>query len=278
MGASFDPKRVAEQVHFVDLGGEPIRMVEAEYGQYKPTVLPDALAAVIRERAPDADLIVLETVSRLAGGAETNESLSILVEAGQRLCKLTGAAVALIHHVSQDAGRRGVADQYAGRGGSALGDNARSSMVLTRLTRENLKQYAPNAKLADSELERLLVFTHPKTNGAPAAPPLILERYGNEHGPVLRLAKLATQRAESVAEKIEHLRALVERLTTQRISVSERTLRGYIADLDIPKHEIGRLVTEAEAAGAISRQRRPGRGGGEQLIANPKPDRTGVES
>jgi hypothetical protein len=274
MGASFDPKRVAEQVHFVDLGGEPIRMVEAEYGQYKPTALPDALATVIRERAPDADLIVLETVSRLAGGAETNESLSILVEAAQRLCKLIGAAVVLVHHVSQDAGRRGVADQYAGRGGSALGDNARSSMVLTRLTRENLKQYAPNAKLADSELERLLVFTQPKSNGAQAAPPLILERHGNEHGPVLQLANLATQRAESEAEKIERLRDLVERLTLRGIIVTERKLRGYTADLGVGEKAIGRLVTEAEATGAISRRSRPGRGGGEQLIANPKPERT----
>src|SRR5262249_28736761 len=102
MGADFDPELVAEHVHFVDLSGVSIRMVRAEYGQYEPTSLPDVLAAVICEKAPKADLIVLETVSRLAGGAETNESLSILVESAQRLCKLTGAAVVLVHHVSQD--------------------------------------------------------------------------------------------------------------------------------------------------------------------------------
>ena len=266
LGADFNAERVAARVHFVDLSGVPIRMVAAEYGQYKPTSLPDLLAEVILERAPKADLIVLETVSRLAGGAETNESLSILVEAAQRLCKLTGAAVVLVHHVSQDAGRRGVADQYAGRGGSALSDNARSSLVLTHLTADNLKQYAPGATPSPQEMERLLVFAQPKSNGAKGAPALLLERHGNDHGPVLRLASLQRHRTESEAERIERLRGVVERLTGRGVAVSRTTLRDYTQDVGVSKDDLGKLVTEALAARALTETKRPGRGGGMQLL------------
>jgi RecA-family ATPase len=273
MGSNFKADLVAKRVHLVDLAGESIRMVKSEFGQYHPTVLPDALADVVHEKATRADLIVLETVSRLAGGAETNESLSILVESAQRLCKLTGAAVVLVHHVSQDAGRRGVAGQYVARGGSALGDNARSSMVLTRLTEENAKQYAPGSDLSDSGMERLLVFSHPKCNGAKAATALLLERWDNEHGPVLRLADLSTRRAESDAEKIENLRELADRLTAQGVIVTARILRDYIEELGVAKHAIGKLIIEARVAGAIRVEPRKGKGLGEQIIANPKPER-----
>jgi hypothetical protein len=124
-------------------------------------------------------------------------------------------------------------------------------------------------------MSRFLVFKHSKSNAAHAGP-LLLERAYNEHGPVLRLASLHAKPAAEMGEKIEKLRALVERLTIQGVVVSERTLRDYTEELDTPKGRIGRLVTEAKVAQAVRLEPRKGKGGGEMLIANsraePRPD------
>jgi len=193
LGADFDAGLVASRLHFIDLAGTPVRFVASERGEmFIPTDHVDILAEVLRELAPRADWITLETVSRLTGGIENNSSLSILVEATQRLCKLTGPRVAatLVAHVSQDAARNGTADAYSSRGGSALGDNGRSSMVLTGLNENNVEKFAPGVEIDPEQMKRLIVFAHPKGNGTPPTEPVILQRHSTPYGPVLELADL----------------------------------------------------------------------------------------
>jgi hypothetical protein len=279
LGDVFDVKRVAERVHLFDCSGMPVRMVAALHGQYLPTGFADDLATVLKKKAPRADLIFMETVSRLAGGAETNESLSILVESGQLLCRRAGVSLGLVGHVSQDAGRNGTADQYAPRGGSAFGDNGRSTMVLTRLSESNRKLFVPNHEIAAADFERLLVLAHPKSNGAPAASPLILERGTTPYAPVLRLAELGTQKAESAALKevnrlgqLEKLRGLVERLTLTGAKVTERLLRENYSkeiDPDLAQGKVKGRVQEALDAGLL-RTGEKTKGGGIQLFAVPR--------
>ena len=189
-GEDFDARRVAERVHFFDLSGVVARLVANDHGQYRPTEMADDLAAVLAEKAPRADLVFMETVSRLAGGVETNDGLSIVVEAAQRIARLQPVAVGLVHHSSQNAGKEGDTSVYAVRGGTALVDNARSVLVLQKLTEESSKALCPDAELSAEERERIRVLAHAKSNGALAAKPLLLESAYTPHGPVLRPAML----------------------------------------------------------------------------------------
>jgi hypothetical protein len=270
LGDQFDAEKLAERIHFFDLSGHSIRMVAAtQGGQFMPTALVEELAKVIAEVAPRADWIVMETVSRLTGGVETNESLSIFVEAGQRLTWLCNAALTVVGHVSQDAARGGVADAYASRGGSALGDNGRSTMVLTRITDNNQKLYAREAALDPEEMERLLVLTHPKSNGAPGAKPLVLLRWGNEHGPVLRVARLRHADREPDEAPIERLVELVSQLTAEGTLVTEGLLRGYTGKgetLGFAQKQLPKFIAEAVSGGLLIKRDKPGRGGGEQIL------------
>jgi hypothetical protein len=84
-----------------------------------------------------ASLVVLETVSRLHDGPETNDAFPALVRALERIAR-NGAAVVIVRHMSKRAAREmnsaDTIDSYAGRGGGALSDAVRSCLVVTRQT------------------------------------------------------------------------------------------------------------------------------------------------
>lgn len=261
LGDAFDPAAVAENVLLLDLAGTPVRLVESDRGNYFPTVLADDLAAVVSKHAPGTDLIVMETVSRLAGGIETNESLSILIEAGQRICRLTGAAVLPVAHVSQEAGRSGTTDAYAPRGGSALGDNGRSTLVLTSLTDKTAATFAPDADLPAGILNRLRVLVHPKSNGAEPAPPLLLERCSTPYGPVLRRAVLRSRQVDP-GEQIDRLVSMIADLTAKGTPATEKRLRNYIAKIGCSEKKLPRLLDAALAASRVRKSETKCQGGG----------------
>ena len=261
LGDLFDPEAVSRNVALFDLPGVPVRLVESNRGNFCPTALADDLAAVVLERLPGTDLIVMETVSRLAGGMETNESLSILVEAAQRLCKLARCAVLLVAHVSQEAGRQGFTDAYTARGGSALGDNGRSTIILTGLNENNRKLYAPDADLKKEDFKRLLVLAHPKCNYAPTADPILLQRAQTPFGPVLAPATLRPKNVDP-AEQANRLREVVTTLTAKAIPATEKKLRGYAAEIGVAEKKLPRLLDEAVADGLIRQSEKKGQGGG----------------
>lgn len=198
MGADFDAKLVAERLHFFDLSGAPVRLIAADRGeQFVPTAHVEWLVEALKAKAPRADWLIAETVSRLAGGVENNASHSILVEAMQRVCRTAHVASTLVTHVSQDAARNGTADAYSARGGSALGDNGRASMVLTRLNENNREEFAKGFELAPEDLQRTLVWTLPKANGVAPQPARLLWRETTKFGPVLNDAELVPLAAGS---------------------------------------------------------------------------------
>jgi RecA-family ATPase len=93
----------------------------------------------VAERVSDltrgASLIVLETASRLHDGPETNDAFAAFVRSLERIAT-AGAALVIVRHMSKKAAREmltsGEVDSYAGRGGGALSDAARSVLVVTR--------------------------------------------------------------------------------------------------------------------------------------------------
>lgn len=184
LGHEFDSSLIADRVHFFDMAGQMVRLIVPDRGQqYRPSEEVDELADAIQRKAPKADHVIIETISRVAGGVESNESMSVLVSACERLAMLTKAAVTLVGHVSQNMARSGLADAYAARGGSSLGDNARSSMVLMPLTDANREKYASGLEMTQEDIEQTIVWTHEKANG-PLARPHLLRRQMTNYGPV----------------------------------------------------------------------------------------------
>lgn len=106
-----------------------------------------------------AVLVAVDTLSRVNGGEEnSNEVMAHIVTACERIAQRTGAAVVILHHTSKAAAREQMADLHAGRGGSALGDNARSVVRLMPASAGDVKGFAdfdPDA-IARGDILRLI--------------------------------------------------------------------------------------------------------------------------
>jgi 5S rRNA maturation endonuclease (ribonuclease M5) len=260
LGDQFDAAAIADAIVVFDLAGEQVRLIEQDRGMFSISPFVDHFAKVLRAEAKGADLVICETVSRLTGGIETNESLSVLVNAAEHVCKLADVTMLLVAHVSQEAGREGLADQYSARGGSALGDNGRSSLVLTALNEKNKKLYLPDADISLHEMRDLLLFRHPKSIG-PKADDMLFRRVSTPHGPVLHRAVIRSKnenRAVLRAKVVD----LVQKLTSGGITVTSNVIETtYAADLGCSQRETRKLIHEALKGGQLAEQRNRGRRG-----------------
>lgn len=140
----------------------------------------DVCLSALIERGTGARLIVLDTISRLHGQSENdNSAMAWLLARLEHVAQVTGAAVLYLHHTTKAAGRDHVTDQQAARGASALVDNARYCSWVRRL-REDEAQ-----KMGLQDHERYLMWGVSKCNYASFPEDRLLER---TKGGVLRPA------------------------------------------------------------------------------------------
>lgn len=145
-------------------------------------------------------LIVFDTLSRLNGGEESNEDLARFVSAMERVSVETGAATLALHHVGKAQMRDNANDQYSSRGGSALSDNARSVLNLTRVTAD-MKDAPTNAAELIAK-GRLLRLSHVKSNYAAAASDRHMERAADSSRLVEFRPEFATNDAGTTWERV----------------------------------------------------------------------------
>jgi RecA-family ATPase len=178
----FDYDEVVRGIFFIPTVGKHFRLATKDHNSYEVNdATVDEFAKYIREKAPGADFIILETTNRLTPD-ESNEGLGVLISACESLGRKTGAFVLVIGHVSKDAGRNSIGDAYAARGGGALSDNGRATLTLTRFPQDEKTQKKLWGKTFPPALAReLFVFASPKVNGAPPQDPVILSRVGTKY-------------------------------------------------------------------------------------------------
>jgi RecA-family ATPase len=181
--ADLDRKRISQRLYVKDTVGFGFKLTRHIDGQ--TDVAGDIWQLIdYCGEIPDLRLVCLDTLSRLNGGEENNEDLARFVEAMERIGRETGAAVIATHHSGKAQMRADTNDQYAGRGGSALSDNARSVMHLSRLTVESANTPMNGGALIAEG--RLLRLSHVKSNYARAAEDVYLERVATPHAAELR--------------------------------------------------------------------------------------------
>jgi hypothetical protein len=153
-------------------------------------------------------------------------------------------------------------DEYAPRGGSALGDNARSTMVLTKLTDENANKAAPGCELPEDR-DNLVVLAHAKSNGAMRAEPKILERASTPFGPVLRKFDLEPKKKADPAAMVDALVKVVARLTREGTDVTMTRVRdfGYCKEVGCSTKAVQMVFEDAVKAGKLEISPKTGRAG-----------------
>ena len=136
----------------------------------------------------DARLVIFDTLNRFHDLEESdNGQMSQLISLFENVAYETGAAVLYLHHISKATSFGEQGDhQHAGRGASALTDNARWVGSLMKMTPKEAEGYG----IADDQRHGYVRFSNPKNNyGAP-----ILDRwYRRGEGGVLLPATLQTR-------------------------------------------------------------------------------------
>lgn len=267
-----DLDAIARHLKFVDLSGTPFQLVDSDFKQFAVSQSADDLVAVIREKAPDADFVILETVSRLVS-EESNPALSVLVVAAEHIAKGLNASVLLVAHVSKDAARNGTKDGYAPRGGSAITDNARATLVLSPLNDDGAQDLL-GFSLSAEELRDLMVLNLAKGNHSPRQSPIVVERVSSKFGITLRqyraLGKGSAEDAQRAArhEVGRRLWTIVRDQTERGEVVTENRLETSFRNrLGLAKHRVRPAVVDAIEDGFLVRAGTTVRGGGRPLVA-----------
>jgi RecA-family ATPase len=274
------------RIHVVPLKGVPLALIETDYGQVRvvPGVV-EALAERTRELVPAGEVLILvETVSRVSGGDETNAGAGMLVVALERLSVLTGGGTPLpVAHVGKENARQRQTDMYAARGASSLPDNARSVLVLSRPSKELLQKHGLDEA---GEPDYLFVLAHAKHNRTPKEPDLLLRRESGKHAAYFepwrqhgRPVGLTEETEEDVRARVgEGLRRVVQRVVDSGGSVTANRLKEEYADevrkqTGLAKNRISAAVDSAVQDGWLTRHG-AGQGGGKGALT-PGPGTSG---
>jgi hypothetical protein len=196
------------QANFILLNGvgKGLQFVISAKGvaEISPTV--DRIIAAVRTAADGRKVIdvAVDTVSRINGGAENDNSVMAMVEAaGARIAQALDAAVSLLHHTGKSAAREGIADAHTGRGASSFGDNCRSILRLMPVTLEMLKGLEGIDRDAVVRGD-ILKLVHAALNSDRKLEPIWLRRTDNG------LLEQITPKLTGGADKAETMRAQFE--------------------------------------------------------------------
>ncbi len=208
---------------------------------------------------PNLRLVILDTLSRFNGAEENNEGLARVVEGMERIARETGAAVLIAHHTGKAQMRADLADQYGGRGGSALSDNARSVMHISKVTAETKDPPTNAGDLIDKGL--LLRLSHVKSNYSAPADDVWIERQVTPHAAQLKVFVPSFVKSDGIAEcwesiadwmrsqtdvahptkqTLEHAAKAFASRATVRAALQFAIDRGLLEERPHPKPQAGR--------------------------------------
>lgn len=188
-----DAAVVASKINIMNLRGAGKKLITEIGGSFVPSEFSSDLAEFIANECPNVRLVAVETVSRFAGG-EKNEHMEAIVSACDRIAIAIRGACVLVHHIGKAQARERIVDLYSGRGGSALGDNTRSMIVLTRLGKDYQGEDPVLANQSDFDAGRVFEVKHVRNSYGETMPAeYYVTRAGYCHGPVLQRIYPATE-------------------------------------------------------------------------------------
>jgi hypothetical protein len=244
-----EQRKVLKGFYTEDVSARPAKLVEGDRFGVRRTAFADEIIAKYKDSK--LAVVVLDPTSLLGPGEQCgNDGMAELMRTARMLSQGLGAAVRVVHHVSQAVARSDTWDQYAGRGGTAFADNSRSQHQIVKLTGRKLKhegsEYMLPATVTDDALagERgmrvLAIFLHKLSYGVRDPAPIILvrNRFAFMHVPVERTDRSPMAdaiRLENDREKV--LGFIVERFGAG-IKVNRRDLDSHAAELGMIRDEL----------------------------------------
>jgi regulatory protein RepA len=188
-------KTVREGFHVEDVSAMPAKLVRANsYGAEREPFCDEIVEKYAEENLA---MVVLDPVSLLGPGETSgNDGMAELMRTARMLAQELGAAVRLVHHVSQQVARSETRDQYAGRGGTAFADNSRGNRQITVQRKRKFEHeggsYELPPEVRDEDIAKgrvIAIFVHKISYHERDNTPIVVVRKGfaYKHVPMARL-------------------------------------------------------------------------------------------
>jgi hypothetical protein len=157
----FEQHKVAKFFHIEDCTQSHRPLVEVgEYGKLQTTMLAGKIVG--KYRWVKTSLIVFDPMSYFGPGEKyVNDGEAKMIWVARMIKKwLAPVSIGFVHHTGKAVYREGIVDQYAGRGGSAIGDHVRALLVMQSHDPKHLKETLPAGITVKDIAERRAMCLH----------------------------------------------------------------------------------------------------------------------
>jgi AAA domain len=227
------------------------KIVEADRYGARPTGFVEEIIETYK--GLNIAMVLLDPTSLLGPGETSgNDGMAELNSTGRKISRALGAAVRLVHHVSQAVYRGGIVDQYAARGGTAFTDNSRGSQQFMIITNRKIdyedNTYEVPATVDQGDLDDgnvIAIFVHKMSYEKRDKTPILLVRGGFEYRyvPIERVDQSPMAKAQKLEENRNKLQDFVTAQFRAGTKHTKSALDDHLETIGLSRKELRIALT-----------------------------------
>lgn len=180
-----DIAELAKWIVVVDLSGTGKKLSASPDNLGQRAEWVNTMITDVKGMGKPVGFVAFETASRLCYGEDNNDFSAAITITDHVAMKLDCSCI-ISHHTAKFVAREKVVDNHGGRGGSALGDNTRSSVAMTKLDRQYKGIRQPMASHDDIAEGRIIEMAHVRNSFGSLMPPRYFRAVSGEgHAPLM---------------------------------------------------------------------------------------------
>lgn len=158
-----DIEKLSQFITVVDISGTGWKLSASPDNLGQRSKWVDDLIEDVQSLGKRVGFVAFETASRLCYNEENNDFAAAITVTDHVAMKLNCSSV-ISHHTAKFVAREKVVDNHAGRGGSALGDNTRSSLTMTTVDKNYPGIRIPQCSQAEINEGRIIEMAHTRSS------------------------------------------------------------------------------------------------------------------
>lgn len=252
-----DLKRIADNLHILDLTGDvDARLVAVNRDNLYATDLAERIYRSYR--AEGLAQVSFDPWNGFSPGERyVNDAEAALMVAGALISRELQCNVCYVGHVSKHVGRQKIIDAHSGRGGSAMGDNARFVLnYVEHDVREDAKAWPAPASAERAATQRNLFRLHvtKQSYAKRRSEPVWIERQGYGFTVHEGAPESPTARLEADGER---LKLFVQQELERGAKHTQRTLDEQHDRYGMGRNEARKVIAHLQAAGGLVERELP---------------------
>lgn len=235
---------VLANVIFLDVTGSDRKLLFVADGNIARTKTAQDIVAAYREDPP-IHVIFDPTVSFGASEGMVNDNEQALIEVARYVVRELGCCFRYVHHTGKANARAKETDQYSGRGGSALADGSRMTVVLESW---NKKDPPPPGCTISGFATAFKLHRHKISHAPPNQPAIWVRREGFRFDAFTELQRTPEEREKAQMDQVELF--LASRLKSDEYH-TRRSLEAQADKLSMRRGELRAAIETLAARGRL---------------------------